>query len=299
MVSIVGLFKSGIPCKNRVYDELKLKKKKNNYRLLLEFKDILLGIDENNVLSRNTINNIFIFLMDNLKYSNFSDARNILNFLNSIQSSILSKIECIDKKIGPLYKNYRYILYHIRLFKCVISESLNLNVNILDAILRFENVSNEILNKKNLKKSISIINKNIDILSFHNRDGVGFEDLLFDRLSKSILYEDIIYYKQILKHLINISIFRIDPDRFKQFLTSSDKNKSVIDNKIASLEYCQILDRYIIKKDFIVSIDNKDTLKIDDALSVEKINDESYLIGIHIADVYSLGYDGKILTGGG
>ena len=61
-----------------------------------------------------------------------------------------------------------------------------------------------------------------------------------------------------------------------------------------SLEYKTKSKRYSLIDDFVFSIDSYETKKMDDAFSIEKY-DDGYLVGIHIADVVSLGFDDKFL----
>ena len=88
-------------------------------------------------------------------------------------------------------------------------------------------------------------------------------------------------------------------DILHSFNTSFDSTKILYDlslrynvnveNSNLNVPDCEIDKRYtrrVISNDYIISIDSSDTKEIDDCISCEKLEDGTYLLGIHIADVF-------------
>jgi len=88
-------------------------------------------------------------------------------------------------------------------------------------------------------------------------------------------------------------------DILHSFNTSFDSSKILYDlslrynvnveNSSLCVPSCDIDKRFtkrVISNDYIISIDSSDTKEIDDCISCEKLEDGTYLLGIHIADIF-------------
>ena len=98
-------------------------------------------------------------------------------------------------------------------------------------------------------------------------------------------------------------ILNLNKNEFYNLLGINDISfdKGVLKRKIESLTIDKYDNRVLLDNEYIITVDNEimldgnnniksnATSKIDDGLSVEKTNDGTFILGIHIADVYSLG----------
>ena len=64
-----------------------------------------------------------------------------------------------------------------------------------------------------------------------------------------------------------------------------------LEDKLKGLYFCPKSNRYDLTKEKIITIDSKYTKVYDDALSIEEVSDNHYIVGIHITDINSLGYN--------
>ena len=307
MSSVINLFKRGIPSQKKFYSKIKENRsdladlsykqfKKRNVELP-ELKQEFLQMDRYNYLSNAEIHNIFRYLSCNLKYGKYSTLKNIIDTLNGTKDAIIEKRKNLNDPLDiELANSLDNITSHILMLKNQIASSFNFDNIELENAIKFEFVAKKILNPDDYKEYNIVWNilENLEILSYHDIKNRTFSDLLYKyilhaKISSNI--EKLNYFKSLLTYINNIKTINISPDVYEllnmDFDIKYDK-KSMLNEKIYNLDIDERTGRYLIN-DFIVSIDNDNTVKIDDALSIEKTNVGTYLVGIHITDVYSLG----------
>lgn len=315
MSNVIKLFKNGVPSQKKFFSKMKENRpdleeltykqmKKQNYELV-ELSNYLNNIDTFNKPSNAEIENIFKYLITNMKYEKYSSLKNVINILNNTCDNLIEKrkriVDIVDRDLGNTLDK---IVSHIYFLKREISKKFNYNTIELENVIKFEHISRLILNPENYSdfNVIGNILDNLEILSFHDIKNRTFNELLY----RNILYakmngnaERLNYYKKLVTYASNIKTLNISDDVFEILNMNfdvSDNKVSALDKKIVNLDFDERSGRYLIK-DFIISIDNDDTVKIDDALSIEVTPNNTYLVGIHITDVYSLGiYANELLN---
>ena len=306
MANIVDLLKKGVSSQKKIHNKyvenllgesLPYKEFKRKNIELLEFKQYLENINYNNYLTKKEINNIFRYFNNNLKSKKYSDVKKILYIIDDITDNVKIKLNQYgDDEI--ISDSLNHILNHIKLLKELLAVRLNYDYKSLDMTIKFESLIKTIINKDNIKdvdKIIAIIFDNIELLNYHDHKYRTFSVLLYDAIINAKInnHEKLIaYYREIVNFIINIKSLNMDKEKIMSALDIKDYgivDKSALEEKIANLHYDSRSDRYLLEDDFIISIDNSDTRKIDDALSIENTRYGSYILGIHITDVYSLG----------
>lgn len=315
MQSIVGLLKKGTLSQKKVYakylenqmgEGLPYKSFKRESIELLELKKYVINMGEDDYLTKGEVNNIFRYLVNNLKYSKYSNIKNLVKVLREFREEILYKIDRLEENEKNTLNSLKHILFHIDLLKELIARKINLNYESLDKIIKFENLIKEIINKDKVNdanKVIALIIDNIEILNYHDHKGRTFNDLLYNAILNSKLNDHtelLKYYREILNFILNIKRLNLSEDMLLG-LFELERPKieygNALNNKIFDLKYDEKTGRYLLTNEFIISIDNEDTKRYDDALSIETTPYGSYILGIHITDLPSLGiYVSEILN---
>lgn len=318
MSEIIGLLKKGVTSQKKIYAKycenyrgtelLTYKNFKRDSVELLELKKYVKTMQEDNYLTKTEINNIFKYLTNNLKYSKYSNVKKIVKILKEFKTEIKAKQDNLHDNEKNTYNSLVHISYHINLLRELVAKKISLNYRELDSVIKFENLMKEIINKNDIceaNKSIGLIMDNLEILSYHDHKGRTFNDLIHDAILYAKLNDNknlLEYYSEILKFIINIKCLKIDKDGLLDlFEIEADKIEygSALNNKIFDLKFDSRTGRYLLTDEFIISVDNEDTKKIDDALSIETTPYGSYILGIHVTDVPSLGmYANEILNNG-
>lgn len=315
MSNIVGLLKKDNSSQKKIYakyienntlNQITYKTFKRENIELLELKKYVNKMGEDDYLTKGEVNNIFRYLVNNLKYSKYSNIKSLVKILKKFREEILIKINGLNEYEKNTFNSLKHILFHIDLLKELIARKINLNYESLDKIIKFENLVKNIINKDNIEnpnKAISLITQNIEILNYHDHKGRTFNNLLYDAILYAKINEhekSLIYYRDILNFIVNIDSLNIDKKLlFDIFELDNSKIEygSALDDKIFDLKYDDKTGRYLLTNEFIISIDNDDTKRFDDALSIEKTAYGSYILGIHITDLPSLGiYVNEILN---
>ena len=283
---------------NQVGEILSYKTFKRENIELLEFKKYVNDMNEYNYLTKGEVNKIFKYLVNNLKYSKYSNIKKLVEIINEFRREILYKISVLNDYEKNTFNSLKHIFFHLDLLKDLIGKKNNISFELLDKIIKFEDLIKKIINKNNIdspNKTIALIIENMDLLNYHDHKGRTFNDLLYAAILNAKINNHkkaLKYYKEILKFIVNIKTLNIDKKSLSALFKSDDFNieyGSALDNKILGLKYDKKIDRYLLTNEFIVSIDNKDTKRFDDALSIEQTPYYSYILGIHITDLPSLG----------
>ena len=305
MHEIISLFKKGVPRQKKVYQaymsysEIKnlsyVNFKANNVPLV-EIKEYLTNIDEYHNLSEMQISNIFEYLKEYIFMPNFSKLKKIYKQLNEL-SDCLSEKYNKNKLHGDVSKtNCLLIINKIQSLKSVIAHKNNYSVSDIENITLFESVVGHLLNPKSHvfgEEDLVFLLSNLSHLYGTDRNGRNFNDNFCKQVEKAKITRDrekLEYYLHLYQHVINIKAIPLDNEYLMTLfeLKPAEIDNDVIDNKIRSMPIHTKTGNRVVK-DYVLSIDNDETKKIDDAFSIEKVGN-CFLIGIHIADVYSLGY---------
>ena len=294
---IIKMFKKNIPRQKKVYQtylqdckvqNFSYNNFKNNNVILIEFKDFIMSIEEYYYLSTSQIDNIFEYLQQNLSFNNFTKIKKVYKLLNCLSDYLSERYNSKDSLHGETSKsNCLYMINKITDLKTFIATKKNYNVLEIEKIISFENVIKQLLNPKEYvfdERKLLFLIDNFSFILNNDRNNQNFNYNFCKCIEKAKINRDrekLNYYKNMYNYLSTIKELELDNEyiSFFFFFYIQKIDSMRIDAKTGN----RIVD------DYILSIDNDITRKIDDAFSIEKINN-NYLLGIHIADVYSLGY---------
>ena len=307
MSNVSNLFKMNVPRKRKIFSEIKSgdvnlsdltykKFKKENFELAV-FKSYFLNMDQFNYLSNSQITNMFKYLTINLKYYKYGTVKNIIEELDDTRDKLSDKLETLTDGLDTgLINSIIKIIENIDSYENVVASKVGYTNEELHKLFAFDNLVDEILKPKQFNEIISMkkIYENLKLLEFHNVKGKSFSDLLYTAIKYAKANhneERLEYYRKLVNSIRNIkslNINRFDILNALGIEPSLIVKSDCLNKKICNLKFDNRNKRYIVD-DFLVSIDNDDTKKIDDALSIEKTPLDTYILGIHITDVYSLG----------
>ena len=235
---------------------------------------------------------------------NYRLFKELINDIELIQMSIL--YDYIDKYQGSKYQLINYIIFELK------------NISIFnDALNKFPFLVNY-FDQDDTNLIVSVTNAYIDSIVSYNEIN-GIDDInYYDQVITSIINSkefrfDIIDKQTILKR-IREELINLDGDKErKSFYLNSLREKingeeieqtdsyneykfniSTIFNEAIKSEVRRVIDTYSMSKDrkiiddYILSFDGEGTEEIDDSLSVKIIDDDSILLGVHIADPLDL-----------
>lgn len=300
MANLSEIFNDKIPNKTEVKAFFN-NGKKYNYKLIMKLEKECLELSNENYLNTKVINNIFDYLNENLIIKKGTDLENIVYELLVINDILIEKRK--DAETQELYSCINYIKNSINMLLIRISDKFNLDCEGLIKQTLFNKLMDDLFNKQKLQEVLNELIDNIDILNYHNFDGEGFDELLYKKYmiakrfnNKSLLE----YYVSLMKYVVMIPEIEVEKEKYIKIIkenifdNDSIENKNILEEKINGLEYNEKTNRYKLVDEFTFTMDSDQTKKYDDAFSIEKINNK-LIVGIHIADVVSLGYDDKVI----
>ena len=300
MTKLSDIFNDKIPTKNEVKAFFN-NGKKYNYKLIMKFEKECINLSDENLLNTKVINNLFDYLNENLIIKKGKDLENIVYELLVINDILIDKRN--NSEINELYNCINYIKNRINMLLIRISDKLNLDCEGLIKQTLFNKLMDDLFNKQKLQEVLNELIDNIDILNYHNFDGEGFDELLYKkymiakRFNNKVLVD---YYISLMKYVVMIPGIEVEKEKYIKiirdniFSNDSIENKNILEEKLNGLEYNEKNNRYKLTDEFIFTIDSDQTKNYDDAFSIEKEN-HKLIVGIHIADVVSLGYDDKVI----
>lgn len=292
MGKVINAFIKKVPCTSKMKKIAGFNNKNNQVKLILELRKEFLLMTEYNCANKRTIDNIFSYLAVNITSDDYLYLKNIINALVRMYYDLDTKLKNVPLE-SNLEKCYINILYNIKIFEKILAKRLNRkDANELEKIISFENISYLILEKRNIDDAYDLIDSNIDLLNYYNYEEKDFEHLLFEKYVKAKLTNDInsiFYYTRIINHILHINSLNLNKEKFIKMVSNTKlKKKTELDKKLQNTNYDNRQGRFILEDDLIVSIDKEGTKNIDDALSIDKLNDGGFIIGIHIADICSI-----------
>ena len=306
MYEIIGLFKKDVPRQKKVYQEYNNHSKiKNlsyaNFKTLniafIEIKDYIASLDEYYYLSENQIDNMFDYLKENICINRFTQMKKIFKQLNELSDFLSKKYNNYECLHGEKSRNNCYrIINKINSLKDILAMKFyKTTASKIEQISNFESITGQLLNPKNMnfEEHLLFLITNVEALSYRNRNGYDFNKLFCKHVETAKINrenEKLNYYKKLYLYLSSINSFDLDIEYLDSLfdINRVEVRRDILDKKIDSMKYHPKTGKRIVNE-FILSIDNNETKKIDDAFSIEKVED-AYIVGIHIADVCSLGY---------
>ena len=306
MHQIIDMFKKGIPRQKKLYQCYIQDCKINNFSynafkqnniVLVEIKEFLMSTDEFYYISESQVDNMIEYLKSTLIIDKFSRVKKIYKSLNTLSDYLSSRYNSPSSLHGPKSREMcLYIINKILDLKSYIAKECNSNILDIESKITFESIVGQILNPNNYffgEEKVLFLLENIESIKKSDRNGQGFNSL-FCRQVENAKYlrnrEKLKYYKTLYSYLVNFKSLYLDVKYLNNLFDIKyiPIDRRIIEKKIYSMRIHPKTGKRMVEN-YILSIDNDDTKKIDDAFSIEKIED-AYIIGIHIADVYSLGY---------
>ena len=303
---MMKMFKKSVPRQKKIYQTYMSDCKvqnfsysnfKNNNIILIEIKDYLMTLEEYYYLSENQIDNIFSYLNQNLSVDSFNRLKKVYKNLNELSDYLSERYRSNDSLHGDKSRaNCLYIIDKIAQTKEFIANKKGLNVLEIENKISFENALYKILTPKEYvfdEKKLLYLIEQFPFLIFNDRNNCDFNDNFCRCLERAKINRDRVklnYYKSMYNYLSTIKELNLD-GKYINYLLGLDVKSidgRLIDKKIDSMRV-DTKTGFKMVEDYIISIDTDVTKKIDDAFSIEKIGD-SYLLGIHLANVFSLGY---------
>lgn len=304
--NLIKMFKKNVPKQKKVYQtymqDCKIKNfsytsfKKNNI-ILIEIKDYLMTLDEYYYLSETQINNMFNFLKQNITINNFTLLKKAYKHLNDLSDFLSERYNSKDSLHGKDSKNNcLYIINKIVELKNDIASRKGYNTIEIEKTISFENVITKLFNPKEFvfdENKLLYLIENYNFIFNRDRNNNDFNDNFCKCVERSRINREkhkYNYYKSMYNYLSTIKDLNLDTQYLDYLFDINIQNISedIINKKLSSMRIDSKTGNRMVE-DYIISIDNDVTKKIDDAFSIEKIGN-NYLLGIHIANVYSLGY---------
>ena len=260
------------------------------------FETAFLNIDNNNIISISQIRNMFKYLSQNIRGNRDSDIKRAVIKIEKLRIALVMKYNKLDPvKDEVAIKNIDDILIELRILKSIILEPLKNKDRFIEKEIQFEMLADELLHPETFEDStlLTTLFYNLPTLTNSPNNGKRFNEKLYKVLLENQNTHDSTkrkYYITLANLVKEANIYRLDKKVMNicGFNKYADTSKSILSKKISTLDYNTDTGRYRID-DYIVTIDNENTSKFDDAISIEKASNGSYILGIHIADVYSLG----------
>ena len=303
---MIKLFKKSVPRQKKLYQKYMQENKiqnfsyasfKNNNIMLIQIKDHLMTMEEYHYLSLNQIDNMFEFLRQNIIYDSFNKLKKVYEHLNELSNFLSERYNSRDSLRSEISRNNcSYMIDKIEKLKTEFARKKGYDSLQIEKIISFEKVVRKVLYpKKHVfdENKLLYFIENFNFVLHHDSHNNDFNDnfcAAIERAKINIEREKLSYYKNMYSYLSTIKELNLDTEYINNLLEINHNitDKNLIYKKINSMRIDPKTGLRMVE-DYTISIDTDVTRKIDDAFSIEKIND-SYLLGIHIADVYSLGY---------
>jgi hypothetical protein len=296
------------------YSVVKPKKFYNQVKDLAEYKNVSYSYFRNKNISfdifeaaflnicddsinETQIKNIFKYLSNNLRESDEEDVKLIVMKIDNLRINLVSKYSDFDFTDTPeTSENINRILDELKLLKGIIIDNIKNKNKYIEKEIEFDMVCNNLLYPEDYEDTnvLPLLFYNLSVLSNSKNNGKRFNDRFYRAFLSAIHEKDSVkkkYYLNLANLVRQANIYTLDKKvmnvcGFINYQGTTYKTK--LSEKISKLELNPENGRYRLD-DYIVSIDNENTSKYDDAISIEKTGAGTFILGIHIADVYSLG----------
>jgi len=196
----------------------------------------------------------FIFEFKNLVYvdSIFYRFPNVVNYKN--KDGVFLFEEVVNKYLESLDKNDRSLILYYD--------------SIIELFFKSKHFHILSIDREKLKKEIYNRIHSLDSKSFSYKDKVFFLDSLKRTLTDN---------RGSLSNFDNLCVKYQIPISFDKFLLDelSLYDMDILENK----------NRRIIDSSFIMAIDGENAKEVDDSLSIKKLDNGNYLVGVHISNV--------------
>lgn len=260
------------------------------------FEAAFLDVSNENLISDAQLANIFKYLTINIKGSSDASIKRTVMKIERVRIALVTKLCTLDKEKDKIaIENIDNILIELRILKNIIIDSLKNKNKEIENEIQFDMLMEDIIYPEEFNSStlLSTLFYNLPILGNSVLNGKRFNEKLYRALLTSIHENDAQmkkYYIELANIVKQANIFTLDRrvSNICGFNKYDNVTRTKLSEKISKLEYDTNRGRYRLN-DFIVTIDNESTSNFDDALSIEKTSEGTYILGIHIADVYSLG----------
>ena len=258
------------------------------------FEAAFLNIDNENTISPSQLINISKYISNNLRGNKVSEIKRAVMKIDKLNMTLVARLSELDREEDArAYKNIECIISELSRLRSIILEGSNCKS--LEKEIQFEMLMDDLLNTEDYDTSTLLYTLfyNLPVLGNSIGNAKKFNDRLYRCLLKTIHENDKQrknYYVYLANLIHQANIYKLDKrvSNICGFTFYDNNTQTKLKEKISGLDYNTSTGRYRLD-DFIVTIDNESTSKFDDAISIQKMDNGSYILGIHIADVYSLG----------
>lgn len=305
MTTISEVFNGKIPTKSEVKKSFKSKGKDYNIKLLINLRKECMELSDKNYYKVRVINNIFDYLDQNVSYRKVSDIERIVYELLKINEVLIDKQQKDNNNSVEFNECINRMKNNISILLNRMSNGLRLDCEDLIKMTLFNRLMYDIFNKRKLKDILNELIYNVEILNYHNFNGENFDDLLDREYNRAVHSNNkglMEYYISLMKYVVMIPGLHVDKEKYFNIIRGNvfdlkySNYRDPLQDKLANLEYHEKSHRYKLVDEFTFTIDSDKTKNFDDAFSIEK-KDNKLLVGIHVADVVSLGFDKEVVLG--
>lgn len=306
MNEFIYLFRKDVPRQKKLYQAyiktsevkgLSYVGFKSNNVALVEIKDYLTKLDDYDSLTEKQINNMVEYLKQYIFIETFPKVKKVFKQLNDLSDYLSNKYNSNEYLHSEASRdNCLLIINSINSIKAVLARKMGRNPLEVEKMISFETVAGQLLNPKDNKfdeEKLLFMLTNLNSLYGTDRNKKDFNTTFCKQVSKAVIEKDVekmFYFKSLYQHIANIKAIPLDHDYLMRLfgIQKTFIEETALEVKIKSMPFHHKTRKRMVQ-DYVLSIDNDETRNIDDAFSIEKVN-SGFIVGIHIADVCSLGY---------